>query len=172
MKKRLLKLKLILSTFTVILLSLALMNNLVSGDETNLLTFSIVNFLSYLFFLLLPAEGFFIYYLTQNNNHTSILIVTISTAIIAQISDYALGYLAAENIAVMIKKERYNRYRNWMIKYGYYAIFFFNLMPLSSPIVVLISGIMKLRLRRVIIVSFCGLTLKYSIIVIFYNLII
>lgn len=172
MKKRLLKLKLILSTFTVILLSLALMNNLITGDETNFITFGIVNFLSYLFFLLLPAEGFFIYYLTQNSNHTTILFVAVITAIIAQISDYALGYLAAENISVMIKKERYHRYRTWMIKYGYYSIFFFNLMPLSSPIVVLIAGIMKLRLRRVIIISLLGLTLKYVIIIIFYNLII
>lgn len=170
MKKFALKLKLILSIVVVILLGLALSNNLITGNSSNLVSFGIVHFLSYLFFLLMPAEAFYFYHLMQDMNQFMLLFIALSTALLAQISDYAIGFLAADNIEEFIKPKRYERYRKYLLKYGYGIVFFFNLTPLSSPIIILISGIMKLSLRRVMIYSCLGLIIKYIGIIIFFNM--
>jgi hypothetical protein len=89
-KKFVLKLKLILSIVVVILLGLALSNNLITGNSSNLVTFGIVHFLSYLFFLLMGAEAFYYYHLLQDLNQFMLLFIAITTALLAQISDYAI----------------------------------------------------------------------------------
>jgi membrane protein YqaA with SNARE-associated domain len=169
-KRFVLKLKLILVLVVVILLTLALSNNLIVGNSSNIVSFAIVHFLSYLFFLLMPAEIFFLYYLSEGQNQLLLLFIALTTAISAQICDYAIGFLAANNIQELIKPKRYHKYKNIVNKYGYPIIFIFNLTPLSSPIVVLISGFMKLSLRRVLVYSFAGLFIKYLVIIIVFNL--
>ena len=120
----------------------------------------------------MPAEAFYIYYLTEELNQFLLLFLALFTAIIAQLSDYAIGFLASDNIKELIKPKRYKKYRAYVLKYGYPTIFFFNLTPLSSPIVVLISGFMKLNLKKVMAYSFAGLLIKYLVITLVYNLII
>ncbi len=170
MKSYVLKLKLILMSVVVVLLTLAISNNLFVGNSSNIVSFAIVHFLAYIFFLLLPAEAFFLYYLYQDHNQLLILFIALITAISAQICDYAIGFLAADHIKELIKPKRYEKYKNIIDKYGYPIIFFFNLTPLSSPIVILISGFMKLSLRRVMVYSFVGLFIKYVIIILAFNL--
>lgn len=168
MSKKSLKLKIVLVFSVIFLLSLTLLNNILIGNSTNIISFSLSNFMSYLFFLLLPAELFFIYYLNFHNPFI-LLLVAISTALLAQTCDYIFGYLARKNTKELIKPQTYKKYRKYFLKYGYYAIFFFNVTPLSSPIMVLMSGFMKLRLRKVLLISLLGLLIKYILIILFFN---
>lgn len=170
MKKSPSRLKIVLLITVIILLSLTLANNLIIGNSTNILSFALSNTMAYLFFLFLPAELFFIYYL-KFHNPLFLLFVAIITALIAQSSDYIFGYLSSNNIKSLIKPKKYKKYRAFFLKYGYYAIFFFNLSPLSSPVMSLIAGFMKLRLRKVLFISFLGLLIKYILIIFFYQLI-
>lgn len=169
MNKKLISLKLILLTSVIILLSLTLLNNLIVGNSTNLFSFSLSHFMSYLFFLFLPAELFFIYYLNFQNP-LILLLLALFTAMLAQTCDYIFGYLTIKNIKFLIKSETYQRYRKYFLKYGYYAIFFFNITPLSSPIMTLITGFMKLNLKKVLFITLLGLLIKYILLIFFMQL--
>jgi membrane protein DedA with SNARE-associated domain len=57
----------------------------------------------------------------------------------------------------LIKAEKYIR------KYGNLTIFVFNFFPLSSPVIALVAGMLKYRLRHLLIYSLLGLALKYIV---------
>ncbi len=166
------KLKLILVILTIVLLILALLNNFFTEESVNLLSFAIIHFLGYLFFLLLPVEGLFFFYLSQGHNFVLLILIALITALAAQTADYVLGALASENIRVLIKPDRYDRYKKYLCRYGPIIIFLFNLSIFSSPIVVLVSGILRINYFKVFLYSLLGLFFKYSIITIVYYMLV
>lgn len=133
-----------------------------SRDE-GLLSFAIVNLSGYLFFLFMPVELAFIYYL-KGNNIWVLQAVAIGTAIISQSIDYLIGYLFSTSIIDrLIGRKRYLKAEDKIRKYGNIVIFFFNLTPLSSPVISLAAGMLKHRVKDAVIYTVSGLILKYLI---------
>jgi len=78
-----------------------------SRDE-GLLSFAIVNFAGYLFFLFMPVELAFIYYLTWDINIWALNAVAIGTALVSQTADYLIGILLSTKIIDrLIGRRRY-----------------------------------------------------------------
>ena len=152
------------------IISLTLGKTIFSGQDPALSSFLILNFSGYLFFLLMPVEIMVPYYLSQGHSGLILIIGAVITAMIAQVFDYALGYLASKNIIFdLIGEKRYKKTKKTINKYGDWIIFLFNLFPLSSPIAVLIGGMLRLKFKRVMFLSFAGLTLKYIAIVLIFS---
>ncbi|HUW93197.1 MAG TPA: VTT domain-containing protein [Bacteroidales bacterium] len=132
-----------------------------AGDH-GLLSFGIVNFSGYLFFLFMPVEIAFIYYLSGNVNVWVLNALAICTALLAQSIDYLIGFLLSEKIIDrFIGKRRYEKAESKIRKYGNIAIFVFNALPLSSPVITLAAGMLKHRIKDAVIYTVAGLLFKY-----------
>lgn len=146
----------------ILLLSLTIGRHIVAGKQPTLTSFSTIHFAGYLFFIVMPVEALMPYYIAQGYNLTLLLVLAVITALIAQLIDYGIGYLAPnEIIKEIIGIKKYKKSKRIIDKYGKIIIFIFNLFPLSSPIVVLVAGMMRFKLKHTIFYSFLGLFLKY-----------
>ncbi|MBG0860151.1 MAG: VTT domain-containing protein [Bacteroidales bacterium] len=140
-----------------------------SRDE-GLLSFAIVNFSGYLFFLFLPVEIAFVYYLTGDINVWALNAVALGTAMVSQTIDYLIGLLlSARIIDRLIGRNRYEKAENRIRKYGNIVIFLFNLTPLSSPVISLAAGLLKHRKKDALIFTFSGLLLKYILLTLIFG---
>jgi membrane protein DedA with SNARE-associated domain len=140
-----------------------------SRDE-GLLSFAIVNLSGYLFFLFMPVEIAFIYYLTGEINVWALNAVAIGTALISQTIDYLIGFLLSTRIIdQLIGRRRYEKAEDKIRRYGNIVIFFFNVTPLSSPVISLAAGMLKHRVKDAAIFTFAGLLLKYIILTLVFG---
>ena len=136
------------------------------GDyKPSLLSFVLVHFAGYLFFILSPVELFFLYLISLDYNPFSLIFLAIITAMLAQLIDYTIGYFISHTFIVdIIGEKRYEKSRKRIDKYGNLTIFLFNLLPLSSPIIALVAGMLRYKLKSVLFYSFVGLLIKYVVI--------
>jgi len=140
-----------------------------SRDE-GLLSFAIVNFSGYLFFLFMPVELAFIYYLTGDINIWALNAVALGTAMVSQTIDYLIGFLFSKNIIDrLIGRRRYEKAEDKIRKYGNIIILLFNLTPFSSDIISLAAGILKHNIKNAVIFTFTGLLLKYLILTLIFG---
>ncbi len=139
------------------------------SSEQSLFSFSIVNFAGYLFFLIMPVEIAFIYYLHAGLSLSLLLLLAITTASVAQVTDYYIGRsFSARFIDKLIGRHRYEKAEYELQKYGNIVIILFNFLPLSSPIIMLAAGMLKLPFKQAFAYSLLGLTAKYLFICLFF----
>jgi membrane protein DedA with SNARE-associated domain len=139
------------------------------GKPPNLVYFSVIHFAGYLFFLIMPVELIFLLFISGEGNLTLVFFIAIITALSAQFIDYLSGYLFSDKIILLFdNKKKYRRSVKQIRKYGNYIIFLFNLLPLSSPILVLAAGMIKYPVKQVFLYSFLGLLFKYTILLLFF----
>jgi membrane protein DedA with SNARE-associated domain len=136
-----------------------------------LLSFAIVNFSGYLFFLFMPVEIAFIYYLKGDINLWLLNAVALVTALASQIIDYLIGYsLSSKIIDRLIGRRRYEKAEDKIRNYGNIVIFLFNVTPLSSPVISLAAGMLKHRKRDALIFSLSGLVVKYLLLTLIFGM--
>jgi len=141
-----------------------------SRDE-GLLSFAIVNLAGYLFFLFMPVELAFIYYLPGDINIWALNIVALGTAMVSQTIDYMIGYIFSTRIIDhLIGRHRYEKAEDKIRKYGNITILVFNLTPLSSPVISLAAGMLKHPKKDAIIYTLAGLILKYLALTLIFGL--
>lgn len=147
------------------ILSYGLRQMLIAGDETKIWMFGLFHFAGYLFFIVSPVEILFARMVELDHGLGLLWMVAVGTAMVGKAIDYligyALNYTVIENI-IGEKKDR--RYYKRIEKYGGMTIFFFCLFPLSSPIVLLVAGMMRYPTRWAILLSVVGLSIKYAVI--------
>jgi len=144
-----------------LILSLTVGQDLYDQRTPELSSFSIIHFSGYLFFLLMPVELVFIFYLGLYNELLMVGLALV-TALFAQFIDYAIGFMLHKHLFRKLSTSpKYERIRQLIGRYGKGTIFIFNLLPLSSPIVAFVAGAIKYRFKQVILWSFYGLAIKY-----------
>lgn len=132
-----------------------------SGNH-GLLSFAIVNTSGYLFFLFMPVEVAFVYYLQGEINVFALNAVAMGTALFSQTIDYLIGLSFSNKfINSLIGRRRYEKAEANIGKYGNLTIFVFNALPLSSPVISLAAGMMRHRIRDTAICTVAGLLVKY-----------
>lgn len=136
-----------------------------------ILSFAIVSLAGYLFFLFIPVELAFIFYINAGENFLALNAVALATALVSQSVDYIIGYsLSARIINRLIGRRRYEKAEEEIRKYGNITIFVFNFLPLSSPVISLAAGMLKIRIKEALLFSALGLALKYALLtLIFYK---
>ncbi len=130
--------------------------------DQGLLSFAIVNACGYLFFLFMPVEVAFIYYLQGGISDLELSAVAIGTALFSQSIDYSIGLLMSNKfIDNLIGRKRYIKAEKYIEKYGNLTILVFNALPLSSPVISLAAGMLRHRIRDTAICTVLGLMVKY-----------
>ena len=149
----------------ILIVSSTLGREIMAGRQPGLWSFSIIHFAGYLFFLLMPVEALVPYY--QAEGHAAMVLVglSIATAVVAQSIDYGIGRLLSEKVLNMIGHETYDRIKGRIDKHGGWAIFTFSLLPLSSPNVLLVAGMVRFNAVYALMISVAGLAAKYLAIV-------
>ncbi len=156
----------LLGIFTVIaLVSATLGRDLYMDAPPNMITFALIHFCGYLFFLLMPVELLYIYYLTEDVNPLLLTTIALSTAVVAQVIDYWCGYLVRHHfLESIISRRQYLIARRFLNQYGNVSMLIFNVLPLSSPILIVVAASLRYRLYAVLLYSIPGLIIKYSVI--------
>ena len=146
----------------ITLISFTLGKEILAGKQPSLVSFAIINFSGYLFFLLLPVETLIPFYVSAGYNGWLLLGIALSTAVAAQAIDYFIGYVMSEGIINnLIGKKRFIKFRSYIEKYGGLAILIFNLFPLASSVLSLMAGMVRYKIKKFWFYSIIGLTLKY-----------
>lgn len=153
----------LLVTLMTVIASLTIGKDIYQYNEYGMFSFAIVNFAGYLFFfLLMPMELAFILYLRSGYDPLMLNLVAVTSAMAAQTVDYIIGYFFSTGIIDrLIGRSRYEKAEAEIRKYGNLALFFSNLLPLSSPVISLAAGMLKYRVKDALIFSLCGMILRY-----------
>jgi membrane protein DedA with SNARE-associated domain len=160
---------LLFSALAIILASITIGRQIYYQRQPDIISFSLIHFAGYLFFLLMPVEILFTYYLVENYNVFILLAVALATAIVAQTIDYLVGKLVSNQIIhKFIGMKKYKKTEDYINKYGNLTVFVFNVLPLSSPILALVAGMLRYRFRNLVLYSFLGLSIKYGIIALIF----
>ncbi len=165
-----LALTLLLAAAAIAIASLTIGRDLYNETRGNgMVSFAIVNFSGYLFFLFMPVELAFIYYISEGVNSLGLSGIAIGTAMLAQSVDYLIGYsFSSQIINKLIGRRRYLKAEAKIRKYGNLVIFLFNLLPLSSPVISLSAGMIKHRIREAFLFTLAGLIVKYFLLSLFF----
>lgn len=148
----------------VTIASLTVGRDIYNGSrDQGLLSFAIVNACGYLFFLFMPVEIAFVYYLNGDISVLALNAVAIGTALFSQAIDYAIGLMVSNKfIDNLIGRRRYEKAEANIEKYGNLTIIVFNALPLSSPVISLAAGMLRHNIRNTIICTVIGLLIKYT----------
>jgi membrane protein DedA with SNARE-associated domain len=147
----------------IVIFSVTIGREIYEDRTQSLQSFGLIHFSGYLFFLLMPVEMAFVYYLSYYED-AKLIGVALFTATSAQIIDYLIGLSFSSNfIRYFVGEKRVEKAEKQIRRYGNLTIFVFNLFPLSSPIIALVAGMLKLRFRDLLFFSLTGLILKYAI---------
>lgn len=135
-----------------------------------LLSFAIVNFSGNLFFLIMPVELAFIYYLSGDINVWILTTVAVGTSMAAQVINYLIGLLFSRDVINrLIGKRQYAKAADRIRKYGKIIIFLFNLTPVSSDVISLAAGMLNYRVKDAALFTFSGLLLKHIILTLIFG---
>ncbi len=146
------------------LLYLTLGKLILEEAKPDITSFILVHFAGYIFFIVSPVELLFIQFVGLHFDSALIVSLAVATAMLAQALDYAFGYFIKDYfIKDMIGEKKYEKTKRRLDKYNNIIIFMFNLLPLSSPIIMLVAGMLRYNFRNALIYSFAGLTIKYII---------
>ena len=157
---------LVTAVIAIFLVSATLGRAIYGGQSPSLTSFALIHFAGYLFFLLMPVEALVPIYQGEGHAGSTLILIAIATAIAAQLIDYGIGRsIKEDSIHELIGEKRYLRFKATIDKWGGWAIFLFNLMPLSSPNMLLVAGMTRYSARRAFLYSVIGLTGKYVAIV-------
>ena len=154
----------ITSVVAILIVSFTLGREWYEGKNQSIFSFALIHFSGYLFFLLMPVELAYIYYLSFFSD-LEMFAVAIFTAIAAQLIDYFIGYSVSSTVVNnLVGEDRIKNAEKHIQKYGNLTIFIFNILPLSSSIIAVAAGMVKYRFTGFIIYSTAGLIMKYLLI--------
>lgn len=157
---------LITAVIAIFLVSATLGRAIYADQSPGLLSFALIHFAGYLFFLLMPVEALVPVYQGEGHAGVTLIFLAVFTAIAAQAIDYGIGRSVREgSVHQLLGEKRYVRFKATIDKWGGWAILLFNLMPLSSPNMLLVAGITRYSARRAFVYSALGLMGKYTAIV-------
>ena len=152
----------------IVIFSLTIGRELYADRTQSIRSFAFIHFSGYLFFLLMPVEMAFVYYLSYYEE-AKLIGIALLTATAAQVIDYLIGLsFSSKFIRHFVGEKRIEKAEKQIRRYGNLTIFVFNLLPLSSPIIALVAGMLKLRFRDLLLYSLTGLVLKYVVLTLIF----
>jgi membrane protein DedA with SNARE-associated domain len=147
------------------ILFIPLLNTFTNNDAIGLPTYALVNFLSYLFITMTFIELLFTRLVMLGANPYLMVLIAVSTALVALTLDYLAGYFLSKTLLTkFFSEKKIDKYKKKLEKYGNYVIFAFNFLPLSSPLLTLAGGLIRYKYKKIMLYSFLGLATKYILI--------
>jgi membrane protein YqaA with SNARE-associated domain len=157
---------LVMMGIIALLLTATVGQDMMAQRRPDLGWFTLLHGAGYLFFIVMPVEMLIPYYQAEGHPEGVLFIVAVGTAFVAQVIDLAIGWALSDDfIHGLVGEKRHRRASVTMERYGAWAIFGFNLFPLSSPILLLVAGMMRFNPWVALPVSLAGLTGKYLLLI-------
>ena len=105
---------------------------MIAGQPPGLLSFTLIHFAGYLFFLLMPVEALIPIYLAGGESAQLLIGISMATALVAQSIDFGIGYVVSDRVVdTFISRKKFKKFKKTFDRWGGWAIFTFNLFPLS-----------------------------------------
>jgi membrane protein DedA with SNARE-associated domain len=154
---------LVTALVAIVIVSATLGREIYAGHSPSIVSFALIHFAGYLFFLLMPVEALVPIYQSEGHSPALLLVLAVTTALVAQAIDYSIGRAVSDPVIQdLIGERRYLRFRGTIERWGGFAIFIFNVFPLSSPNMLFVAGITRYNPGKAFLYSFVGLAVKYS----------
>lgn len=121
-----------------------------------------VSFFGALFFLPLPVEGVFIFYLTVTE-HSPVLIIAMALAgnLLGLAVDYYTGRLIGPRLLHWFMKDRYERFSHRLNRAGGFLILIGNIIPFPIEPLTLVLGATRYGFMRLLLYSALGKIVKF-----------
>ncbi len=132
-------------------------------SRATILGLFVVSILGSLFFLALPSEALFIYYLGNTNYFFPVIIlIMVAGNIVGLVFNYFFGRLLGERVLKWIFKEKkFWDYKDKIDRLGGIILFFGNIFPGPIEVLSIFYGGFKFNLRRYMFLCFMGRLIKY-----------
>ena len=119
-----------------------------------------MSFIGNLLFVPLPFEIPFFIGLTKGNDFLLSFFLVIAGLIPSLAIDYIIGKKLSRIVFTFISPKKIYKAKRWVNKFGAYAIFGFNLLPLPSNELTFALGIAKYNITRLFVFTLLGTILK------------
>jgi len=128
----------------------------------SLLGFFYINLLASIFFTSLPSEIFFLAYLGLGHNPINIIVIAIISSTLGQIINYGIGFIAGEGLLRLLLKEKYEKIKNSVDKFGSLVILIGNAIPFPIELITVFLGAMRFSFKKMLIYTVIGRAIKYG----------
>lgn len=124
-----------------------------------------ISILGALFFLAIPMEAVFIYYLSSTfHSAFAIIIIIVIGSVIGLTINYFIGWMLGSKVLKrFFEKENYEKYKNYIDKYGGIVLVIGNVIPSPLEPLTLLYGSFNYSYKKFLIFSLIGRILKYTL---------
>ncbi len=125
-------------------------------------------FLGGLFFVTLPVEAVFIFYLTLKYNVYFVVLIAFLGNLLAMILNYLLGLLFGKWLLKKVLKHNHDRFNNWVKRFGGLILVIGNIIPFPIEPLALVYGGVKYPFKKFVILTAIGKLIKFIILAVIF----
>jgi len=131
--------------------------------EKSLLGLFFATFFGGLFFITMPIEVTFLYFLSLGYNVPLIILIALAGDTLGLIVDYSIGWLLGKRVLRFFLKDTYDKFINIIERFGGVIILFGNIIPFPIQLVSLVIGTTRYSIKKFVIYSAIGKLIKLVI---------
>lgn len=131
-------------------------------SNNTLLGLFLAMILGSLFFLALPSEMIFIYFLSSTQfNFILIILFAILGNLVGLLFNYLFGWILGERVVRFIFKKNFWKYKQKIDNYGGWILLFGNIFPGPIEVLSVFYGSFKFNIKNYLFLALIGRTLKF-----------
>lgn len=116
-----------------------------------------------LFFISVPIEIVFIYYLSLGYSPFMVLLIASVGSLIGLIFDFLFGFVLGERVLKFFLKDKYDKFKKLVDRFGGFIIFFGNLLPSPIELATVVFGAARFGFRKFVVYSLLGRVAKFGL---------
>ena len=126
-------------------------------SEKTLLGLAYAGFFGSLFFILIPLEAVFFYYLALPHHVVFVITIMLVSSVLGLAADYLMGRLVGEGILMRYAEERFTKTKQSMEKWGGAIVILSNIIPfLPVQIISVVVGATRFGLKKFLFYTVIG----------------
>lgn len=115
-----------------------------------------------IFFLMLPSEALFLYYLNSTQHFVLvILLILVVGNLVGMILNYGFGRLVGEKVTKKLFKKLFPKYKRFVETYGKWVLIIGNIIPGPIEVLAVFYGSFKFNFKQYCIYVFIGRLIKF-----------
>ncbi|MBU1070246.1 VTT domain-containing protein [Myxococcota bacterium] len=126
-------------------------------SDRTLLGLAYAGFFGSLFFILIPLEAVFFFYLALEHSPALVILIMLFSSVLGLALDYLMGRLVGEGLLMRYAEERFTKTKRSMDRYGGAIVIVANVIPfLPVQIISVVIGATRFGLRKFLIYTLVG----------------
>jgi len=129
-----------------------------------------ISILASLFFMVLPSEAIYLYYLTTTSfNVLTLITIIMAGTIVGLTFNYFFGWMLGERFLRPLFKKNFDKYSQRVEDWGDYVLVIGNILPGPIEVLAVFFGGFRFGYKRFILLTIIGRVLKYIILLIAFT---